>query len=182
MLKSKLLSLAVCFVGSSMLVVLLGFYSDWKSNHLNGFIRTFPPHKITGIRFVDLKYNSWYIAGKAFGKLYMGNYIYPNGILKVNYLRQDTAFERISGFDTVTFFKGTTCQLDSSNFYLFDGIKSVVVSGKTTDLKLKNIQRTPPFTAALPLSPKSFILRVVTKGRDNTLIKQINENVITWFG
>lgn len=177
MLKSRLLSISISFAVSCILSFLLYFLSDWKVNLSNGFNRKFPSHKIRGVRFIDLKYHSWYPAGAHSEELYFGNYLFLNGILKVDCDRQDTVLNRVSGFDTVTFSKGSTYQIDSTNFYLLDGIKRVVASGKMSDLELTRMQKTPPFTAGLPLSPSSFILRVVTKGRNNTLIKQTNETI-----
>ncbi len=62
---------------SIALVCVLYAYSDHVTHKRNSFTRLFPPHPVVFKSAVDLKLNSFYIAGYAKADIYLSNLTEP---------------------------------------------------------------------------------------------------------
>ena len=64
-------------LGSASILILLFLTSEDMIHHRNNFIRRFPHHPANLTAVLDLKFNSFYIAGEGNGKIYLGNKTAP---------------------------------------------------------------------------------------------------------
>jgi hypothetical protein len=171
MIKTRLVKLFYCFSGSVLLVVTLFGFSKWESLHPNGFLRKIPSHMAVGLGFIKLQNKSFYFVGGDSGNIYLRNWAYRNKLLKVNCHSKDSSSIKIFGTDTSKFYEGIYVRTSLSNIYLCDGIKPVLISGDLKSGKMDAFHQAVYFTSSVPLSPTSYILRVVGKNKTNTLIK-----------
>ncbi|MCK8141447.1 hypothetical protein MW871_06025 [Flavobacterium sp. I-SCBP12n] len=72
------ISVALIILGCSVgIMILLFLTSEDMIHHRNNFIRRFPHHPANLTSVLDLKFNSFYIAGEGNGKIYLGNKTAP---------------------------------------------------------------------------------------------------------
>lgn len=174
MIRLRLVKLLFCFIGSCLLVIFLQAFSTWKQNSNNGFIRLLPSHKITGLESLDLKSDTYYICGVDSTAVYLALRSYPERVLMVKFNHENPMFIKLSGFENLKFYQGAYVRVEASNVHLFEGIKPMIALGALRSARFTDVLRSPHFTAALPISRSSYILRVV-KGMQNHLIK-LNQN------
>lgn len=88
-------------LASSAIVVLLFITSEHIMKRENPFVRRFLPHHIDKAEYLDLKVNSYYIAGLTNDTIYLGNYTAPllvtavptNLSTKSNWMKHNGLFE-----------------------------------------------------------------------------------------
>jgi len=170
-MKSRIQTLASCFVGSVMGVAILYWVSNWSIHNPNGFIRMLPSHKIIGVNSLDVKYNSFYLAGADTKYVYLANTTTPGLVLRTSLSLKDTTAMRLTFGDSAGIFKGSFIFVDSPNIYLMDGIKPAVYQVDLSNLKLVRQINTTFFTAGIPVSKNSFVFRSVDSTNENILLK-----------
>ncbi|RXG17131.1 hypothetical protein DSM03_1026 [Leeuwenhoekiella aestuarii] len=72
-----ILKLCAGLLGSSVLVIVLFLTSEEQIHRNNAFIRRYPHHPLTFNKAYNLEVNSYYFAGIAHERLYLGNYTAP---------------------------------------------------------------------------------------------------------
>src|SRR5690606_35664500 len=77
-------------VGSMLVVCTLFAYSDHVTHKRNSFTRLFPQHPVIFKSAIDLKLNSFYIAGYAKDDIYLSNLTAPLYLLAANLKTLDT--------------------------------------------------------------------------------------------
>jgi hypothetical protein len=177
MMRRRLTILLFCLTGSCLLVFGLYRVSIWKSRHPNGFLRKLPSHQLKGLGFLKITGSSWYLAGTDTNKVYLGNWDNPKQLMAANLQNRTTSLGEIKTWDTLTYFKGAYIRSDAGHFYFMDGAKPVILKGNMTNLTLTEIQKTMHFTAAVPLSSNSFIIRAVSRAKQNVILKLTNGKV-----
>ncbi|TKC04218.1 hypothetical protein [Pedobacter frigoris] len=164
-------------LAGTLIVLSLYTFSEYRSNRRNGFVRQYPSKKVEGIRFIDLRYTGFYIAGCYADTLYFGHTRNKFTLFMVALSTRDTASIRLRTSLDLKLYDGNYLRTDGNNLYIFDGIKQEIVSGKIGVFSLDKTEKSPSFTAALPIENDSRILRVMNKKRVYTLIKQSGANV-----
>lgn len=86
--KKKYLFLFLSFIIANTIVLGLYAYSRFLSISKSSFIRFMPPHVIKNFKYLDLTYNSYYLAGVYHDHIYLGNYTAP-----LKFLITDTNLE-----------------------------------------------------------------------------------------
>lgn len=158
--KTPFLGMAVSFLVSSSLIVLLFLSSEEIMQYKNPFIRRYNRRALSFVNSTDLKFNSYYFSGYSKGMLYLGNYSTPL---------------RLSAFDSTlklrkTFkiqfqhhnlpFRAIELVVRDKYFYLMDGTVPSVYFGKTSDWKVKShMENLPRFTGAEPVDTSRIIFR-----------------------
>ena len=99
----------------------------------NNFIRRFGLHPIRDEKAFDLGVNSYYFAGMADGKIYLGNITAPLVLTSI-----DTALRRMESVkikldDDKHPFRFIQVQVKPPHFYLFDGTVPVIYQGQLGD-------------------------------------------------
>jgi hypothetical protein len=82
--KVSFLGLFVAFLIPVGIVVSLQIFSNSSHSSKNGFERRFTPTKTECLWKFDLKYNTYYLAGIADEKIYLGNYGLPDVLIVFN--------------------------------------------------------------------------------------------------
>lgn len=175
MRKKTLLLISTCFTGS-VAVVLIIFFMSYKINHSkNGFIRLIPPHTISSGDVLDIKFNSYYVAGASPSSIYLGNYTAPTDILVSAHSLKDTHYLRLKMplIKAITG-EGLIATIDSPNTYLIDRISASFFSGNLRDsckflAKLDTVQ----FSLATPVSSSSCIIRTFNPNRQQSTLTKV---------
>lgn len=76
-------SILITAVFSTTAIVVLFLSSEEIMHHENPFIRRYPQHPIALKNTIDLKFNSYYFAGSANQKIYLGNFTDPLHMVEV---------------------------------------------------------------------------------------------------
>jgi len=171
MVKQRINILIICIISSITFVGGLYKVSLQAGNYKNGFIRLLPTHKIIGINYIDVQYNSWYLSGKNDENVFLGNRTAINKILKVNDLLNQVSYLDLSGFDELPIYKGATVYIDSLGVFLNDGVTPTILKGNVSDLHLVEKLKTSYFTGIVSLTDHSFALRYVNIKKENILAK-----------
>lgn len=166
--------IVVCFVMSMGVVAVLLAASKDIRQRPGSFLRNFPPHPAREANVLDLKYNSYYIAGGTPHHLYLANYAAPLHMLIVNSTLTDTqrVTLNVKNIDKEKFW-AIRIQVDSPYFYLTDGAVPAVYRGSVHDWKAVRYEHNREFFQDIvPVTPSSFFVRSLAKGtRENVLGK-----------
>jgi len=153
------------------LVALLFLLSEDIIHNRNSFIRRFPPHPVTLVDQLDLKLNSYYVAGLDSEHIYLGNVTAPLHIRVLNH-QLETVEESEIGLPNLELpFRSPTLRVSYPDFYFMDGTVPVLFKGKagrwkqTTENKPKAF-----FSLVAPLDSTTFAIRA----RDS----RTNENIL----
>lgn len=155
--------LLICFCFGICLNLFLYRLSDKLNHEPNGFIRLFPPHKVSPLNFRDLKFNSYYLGGATSKFIYLANKSAPDYLLMVNYNLSAPVAKRMRFPADAKIVDGQSLiYIDSPLITVTVGRLAKIFIGKLGDLQLNGTDHKPDiyFNAAFPVSYKSFILRV----------------------
>jgi hypothetical protein len=174
----RLLILFGCLVSGTLIVILLYAFSEYRSNQTNGFVRQYPSKKLEGLRLVDLRYKGFYIAGYRSDTLFFGHPSDKMALFRIALSRRDTTSIRLRSDLELKLYDDNHLRVDSNKLYLFDGIKQEIVYGELVAFRFNKIEKTPSFTAALPLDNDNRILRVMNRNKVYTLINQRDNKIL----
>ncbi|WP_148044228.1 hypothetical protein [Sinomicrobium pectinilyticum] len=164
------------------ILTVLGLYavSDKLTHEHNSFHRSFPPHPIIRAGGIDLKYNSYYIAGTDSNRVYLSNLTAPLHLLSVNLPDLDTTHIRLSIEDpeNTKFRRNTKVEVLPPYFYITDGVTPRLLRGKIGEWHARRFMYDSAFfSVAIPIGPKSFALRSTSsKTREHVLGKETNKS------
>ncbi len=153
----------------STLIIIILFISSERIMHKNNpFLRRYPQHPILFSKNIDLKFNSYYFAGTAENKLYLGNYTDPLHIIEMDSNLENQKVFKIS-FDQKNIpFTMVTIKIRGKYFYLIDGTVPKIFRGRIKDWKVtEEIEGMPFFTLAEPTDSTQFIVRT-NNGRNSS--------------
>lgn len=145
---------------SSAIVIILFLSSEEIMHYKNPFLRRYPQHPITLDKEIDLKFNSYYFAGTADNRIFLGNYTDPLHIISADSGLQNRRRIKIT-FDPKNIpFKMVTIAIRGKYFYLKDGNVPVIFKGQIKDWKIiTELKGAPKFTLAEPIDSTSIIFR-----------------------
>lgn len=172
--RSKLILIASCFLLSIAAVWLLYLASEKINHRPNGFIRLVPPHMAIPEKILDIKYNSYYIAGASPAHIYLGNAIAASYLFKMDYSLSDTAHMRLSLAPGTKLSGPATVIVDPPHIYMTEGTQGAILYASLEDLVLHRLSEgNRQFYNASPVSPASFIMRLYDSARhQNVLAKR----------
>jgi hypothetical protein len=154
--------LLTLFIPVLIIAVLLGNYYFKKNQRAYNFERKFSV-VVTGLKVMDIRYNSFYMAGYTNDYLYLGNKTAPKYVLKVNTALTDSQSVHIL-VDKTHFKKGMyKLSVDSTTFYLMDGNNRNIIKGSTDEwLGKADTIKVPYFSQNIPLNENSMVCRFVS--------------------
>jgi len=161
MIKKTIIHITTSIICSSTLVVVLFLTSFDFSDQHNDFLRQYLPHVIFNRDTINLKYNSYYIAGVSRNHLYIGSSTAPTHVIDFNLSSKDTTHIKISisNADSILF-KSVRLKVDSPYFALGDGTVPEIFIGKIDTWKAHRITSDNDFFVEfMPIEKESFILR-----------------------
>src|SRR5690554_6793891 len=95
-MKNALTKIGVLLFGGIVVIILLYISSDMLVHKSNNFFRSLPPHPVSPNYALDLKFNSYYLAGMEDDNLLLANSTSPLNMLKIDLKTRDTFHLRIS--------------------------------------------------------------------------------------
>jgi hypothetical protein len=111
---------------------------------------------------IDLKYNSYYIAGITEDHVYLGNITAPFDLIITNKALTDSQHVKISikGIENATVFKSATVKIKPPYFFLTDGLRPAIYRGVLGKWEAERIDydSTAYFKQIAPLGPNSFTI------------------------
>lgn len=169
--RSKL-SITLCSFLLSIATVWLLYLASEKINHQpNGFIRLVPPHMAIPEKILDIKYNSYYIAGASPTHIYLGNAIAATYVFRMDYTLSDTAHMRLKMAPGTDLAGPATVTIDSPHIYMTVGSQGAILHASLEDPVLRRLpEGSPVFYNASPVSPASFILRLYDSARQQNVL------------
>jgi uncharacterized membrane protein YphA (DoxX/SURF4 family) len=169
--KKKLLLLTTLAIIGISIVAMLFAFSEKKMHRNNAFVRRYPHHPIVPKDTLDLRYNSYYIAGENDKQLYLGNYTAPKQVLQVSSNLKDTSYCYIQLPKSNIDYKYPRLRIIDSTFFLFDGTVPIIHAGSIKDWVVqKTFQPKAFFTFAEPIDFKTLIIRSVSSNTGNNIL------------
>jgi hypothetical protein len=162
-------------------VILLNFFTAWKYNHPNGFYRKIGSHQLKGTRFVKLADRHYYIAGIDESNVYLASWNTRNKLLIVSLIDKDTVSKLTSADKKLSFDAGAHVQVENDTIDLLDGNGGMLLYTAIKDGHFAHPASLPFYTAALPISNRNTIIRVVAKNQLNTLMCTSNNKLTAFF-
>ncbi len=189
-MKRVLAYLLLLLAAGSVSIYALFQVSEKMKHQRNNFTRSFPHHPITAGNEVDLKFNSYYIAGYSAGKVYLGNYTAPLSVTELDSSLNLTKVHTIDIEDVRTKYKSLNLVVDPPNFYIWDGVEAYVYKGDTVNWKAyPYINRQAYFTSYVPISPTRGAIRAISTQTNETVLGlitvgksidvKLNPNILT---
>jgi len=153
------------FTSSILAVVLLYLFSEESIHRNNSFLRRYPNHPVNTIKGHNIKYNSYYIAGMAGGKIYLGNTTAPLHLLRIDTTlsRVDTVKISLDGRDNYRF-TAVQVRVREPFFYVTDGNQPILFRGRVGDWKaMRYGAGTIKFSQMEPIDSTCFAIRAMDK-------------------
>lgn len=119
---------------SAGIVAVLFMLSEDIIHHRNNFVRRFAGNAAKVIE-IDLKFSSYYFAGAANDKIYLGNYTQPLLVTALDTLLRKKEKFKIHPSRTDFLFQSVQVRVLPPDFYLIDGSVPVIFQGNTKDWK-----------------------------------------------
>jgi len=169
--KKTALALCTLLALSAGLVALLFILSEDIIHNRNTFIRRFPPHPVTLASQLDLKLNSYYVAGLDHEHIYLGNVTAPLYIKVLNHQLETVEENKIGLPNLDLAFRSPTLRVSYPDFYYMDGTVPILFNGKAGNWK-HTAENKPKafFSLVAPLDSITFAIRA----RDS----RTNENIL----
>jgi uncharacterized membrane protein YphA (DoxX/SURF4 family) len=169
-LKTTLRLLAVASISSGF-IFLVYVCSEKMTHQRNNFTRRFTHHPITLVGESDLGFNSFYLAGTAKDKVYLGNHSTPLIVTQFDASIKQKRVHIIAIPKTNKKYQSLTLTVLPPYFYLWDGTEAFVYYGLVSDWKANIwMDQKAFFTAFVPISTnRSFIRAISSKTKENVL-------------
>lgn len=165
MTRKQVLTLMFCMlVGTAILFILYAFSPLSKETYKGSFSRRFVPTEAPIERWVlDLKYNSYYLAGNDRRELYLANATAPLHLLRVGLETPDSTHisMKIVGLDSIISPGLLRLTIDSPYFHLMHGSMPTIFSGKINEWMARPVMPDSGyyFVEGVPMGDNKFALR-----------------------
>ncbi len=169
-------------IGSIVIIAIL-FFSEKRDIHIkNNFQRSFLSiNPLDSAQILDLKYNSYYIAGLTEKKIYLANATKSDFFLTADYGLTDTLslYLDIPDYENVAW-QALRLQVDSPYVYITEGIIPNVIYGTFPNLEftktnLKNLN----FQKSIAIRPSNIVIRRYDTEAQQTVLVNVPINPIT---
>lgn len=169
--------LVVCLaIGIIPIFILLFFLPQKKVALDNGFNRNFISSPLSNEKSLDLKYNSYYLAGINQNEIYLGNFHVQDFLLKTDYFLNDT--QRIDldiPFHSSDENKRFKTLVDSSSVFIYENQTPAIMLGTfpSLDYLQPNLEG-HWFSTAIPLGVSSMVVSSYDTAYKQTVIRNIS--------
>lgn len=154
----RIILITAVFSTTAMVVLFLS--SEEIMHHQNPFIRRYPQHPIALKNNIDLKFNSYYFAGHANQKMYLGNFTDPLNMVEIDPLSNQRRDIKIVVNSKDRHYKMVKIVIKGSYFYLIDGNIPFILRGSTADWRItKEFKSCPYFSIAQPIDSSTIAFR-----------------------
>lgn len=165
---------SVVFVG-----VIIGLFLS--SEHIikaeNNFIRRFGQHRILDERVMDLGVNSYYFAGLADGKIYLGNVTAPFTLTTIDTALSTKKATALQLDNTEPKFRYAQLRVKSPYFYVFDGSVPIIYRGRLGDSFAKTVSFEDNYFSQLQIiDPTNFVFRAQSSTTKTQVLGRLSLN------
>lgn len=159
--------LAICVA----FVIILFATSNNPTEGRQSFNRNIPLEYLNKVNELDLKFDSYYVAGSDDEGLYLGNLMAPLHILRTNLALTDTQHLQVRLDKGLKLTRNCKLKIDAPYFYLTDGIMPTILTGRIGEWKASHFMYDSAFFFdAIPISHSSFAIRALgSNPRENVL-------------
>lgn len=178
MTKRIVIWIVVGFTVSVGTVVLLFAMSGMMKDQRHSFLRLLPLHPVIGGKSIDVKYNSYYIAGATSHHVYLGNTSSPLHLLALNTALTDSvSIElRVDGIMDQKFWS-LRVRVDSPNFYLYDGAVPRLYKGNVSDWHARRFPYDSVyFLDFAPIGSSTFWIKSLSAEHGESLLGKISND------
>src|SRR5690606_7680701 len=159
-MKTKIFYIVLTIVISSLVVIGLFVSSEHIMKKENPFVRRFMPHHIDKAEYLNLEFNSYYIAGLTTDTIYLGNYTAPLLITAVPIDLKTKAEHKIKLDETQRSFRSLTVKVQNNHFYVSDGTTPIIYKGSIVNWYAKKFMEDKIYFSLLqPIKDDSFVFR-----------------------
>lgn len=159
-MKKKIFYIVLTMVISGAVVVGLFVSSEHIMKRENPFVRRFQPHHIDKAEYLDLEFNSYYIAGLTNDTLYLGNYTAPLLITAVPTNLGTKVEHQIKLDEAQRSFRSLTVRVHEQEFFVSDGTVPIIYKGTTANwIASRYMEEKVYFSLLQPMESNSFIFR-----------------------
>ncbi|OIV40350.1 MauE/DoxX family redox-associated membrane protein [Flavobacterium johnsoniae] len=174
--RKVLIWIPAIIVAGTAVVSFLFVSSERLMHYENPFIRRYPRHAAVLRSQLDLKYNSYYFAGRSEGRIYLGNSTAPLQLLSIDENLKNKKIDRIKSAPKDILFQRAMVSVQDKYFYLKDGTVPAVFRGSAADWIITNkFSGLPYFDQAEPIDSIRMVLRS-NKGEDLANILGLFDN------
>lgn len=184
--RMKSITFSLIITGISLLsigiVLSLFFLSEDIIHKRNNFVRRFPSHAQPEISKVDLQYNSYYFAGIAGGKIYLGNTTAPLSVMVIDTTLKTKSRVRIQLDNNNLPYRSVEVRIASPYFYLTDGTVPCIFRGSIKDWKAKQQKgKIFRFTLAEPMDSITMAFRLTSPSTASNVLGtyKITDHIIS---
>ncbi|MGV9004421.1 MauE/DoxX family redox-associated membrane protein [Flavobacterium sp.] len=171
----KTMGLLACTLIGTTSVVALYQYTEQIIHYKNNFTRRFPQHVAQQIHETDLIYNSYYIAGAADGKIYLGNYTAPLKILEIDTTLISKYLKQIELKEKNLPFKAPQIRIMDSIFFVYEGTVPYIFTGSVENWKAsKKLNSGNFFSSLQPINNNKAAIRYYDNRTGEHLVGVIN--------
>lgn len=170
-LSSAIINVLILTACSTVIMIALFQTSENMMHHQNNFTRRFPHHLVNLSKIIDLKFNSYYIAGEGNGKIYLGNKTAPLSVMVVDNSLKSKKQYAIKLTNDKFLFHSLKLTVKPPFFYVWDGTAALVFQGNISDWKA-NLwsENTVYFNAFEPIGVNKAAFRAISsENRENVL-------------
>jgi hypothetical protein len=143
-------------------IVALKIISKDSSDKINYFNRILSSSFLSNFQSTNIKYNSYYIAGLADEKIFLGNSMAPAHLLLTDYSLKDTSHITMGNPKNYKVaWKYSHIYIDFPHIYLLDRVSPIILHSKYPSFQFTDSYNpnTPSFDKIVPISPESFAIR-----------------------
>jgi hypothetical protein len=172
-LKKTYITLLICAIAGIGFVSVLFSLSERGLHRDNSFTRRFPGHPAIKAKELDLKVNSYYIAGADKGQIYLGNKTSPLHLKILDTVLREKEVVRLTLNQDSLLYRSISLRVIPPYFFLADGTAPYIGRGNTTDWKVYSVLNAPIFfTSIEPVDSVNMLIRAVgSKTKENVLGK-----------
>jgi hypothetical protein len=173
-MRRHVISLFICFSVATAIVASAYVFSNKLIHTPGNFLRLY--HNDIAFRFkeMDIRWNSWYIAGINKDKIFLGNLSAPLTMLITNYTLTDSRLVQIKliNANNIPLYKTARIKVDDEYFYLTDGTAPCVFRGKIgSDSAYRFMYDSIYFDQSEFINSKNLAIRTHKPNLDNVLGK-----------
>lgn len=169
-------------LASSAIVVLLFITSEHIMKRENPFVRRFLPHHIDKAEYLDLKVNSYYIAGLTNDTIYLGNYTAPLLVTAVPTNLSTKVEHQIKLDETQRSFRSLTIQVQNNDFFVSDGTVPIIYKGNIKNwTAAKYMEEKVYFSLLQPLEGQNLLFCSQLAGTGENILGRLTVGERTTF-
>ncbi len=177
-MKPWLVVLVSLLLGIGIVAALTLVSASSKNKRLGNFKRIFPKEKILSLQAtVDLRFNSYYLAGADSSNIYLANSTDPNQLIIADY-RLRTKHVQLNIPDTARIaWKLLQVRIDFPNILITEGITPSILKGTFPSLSYSKKQFDLYFSDLVPLTSNTFCLRAYNESLKQNILLSAREGV-----